>query len=562
MKKNKKEKKDIKKIIIKVINIVCYIITGIFILSLLLGLFPSNKNDDYKLNNTNKNYLVLNSDIQNPNDSDMDSFLNYNDTNLLYVYDDNKKLGANPYGLGLFFQAAHLLQENYNVENLGIISAYRDSNGWLNEFNIVRLELYEPTIDNIYVRIYDENNLLYTLGASNNWGFTGNVTAQYFKFTNSDLFYPYAYNIYLQNSFSYMLYDNGDNFTPFYLTLAPYLEINNKIRNFDLRFKYSATIQNVSVDIPPIITNTSYNFNGLKYESGGDITLHLSNYEGNTTENSYVVYNYPITLSNGGYKYDLKSVVVGADINIRQTPQPFNLKNIVCTNLIYKELSKIGYILGNIQNRYYFNNLRYGDYLTSLVSVVEWSLGYEEFNGYINNILISTNFGTFNNMSINIKRNEFAGNSLILFNIRFGSVIILNAYFSIIQNGNTNDAFVMYDETSDVYVDTTYINKIDNFNDFYITYKVSETPTSNDNNLYLFLELFTNNTNNLYFPSIVGDGNINVHLGDTFSLIANAFSSLIPFLTIAIFPNITLGVLLLVPLAISVLIFVFKMFKR
>lgn len=78
-------------------------------------------------------------------------------------------------------------------------------------------------------------------------------------------------------------------------------------------------------------------------------------------------------------------------------------------------------------------------------------------------------------------------------------------------------------------------------------------PLSESNRIAIYA--FNNNNVGSYSGSLNGNGNV-------FILLGSAFSELLPFLNIMILPNISIGVLLFLPLIVGIVVILFKILKK
>lgn len=565
--KQKQEKKEkIKRKVIKVINVCSYVLAILFILTCVVSCSMTAKKDTNEVQpmQTNPHCLVVNNDLT-IDESGNDMFVNYNDTKAYYVYDSQRLHNANINGLNTFYL---LLSQNSDLlSDLGIYSSYKTSNGWQSEFYIKRVVLSGGVYN-----LYSENELLYQVSTNNNFGMTGIATAQYFKFT-INFAYSFSLNEQLQYSFSYMLTDKNYQYQPLYLTLAPYLEFTPNVRSFYLPFIFYMDVDEYEVPPypPDYVSTTSWKFTNIVYEYYGAFIFENSPWGGNPEYTLDSVYTQPITLKNNNFKIALNR---SYDYPYRDfAPSPKNLKNIVCSNVVFQALSKIGYWLGDIENRYYFNDMSYGDYRSPLVWLFDYYRHTSSHNVWEStiqgDIVIDTNFGTYRSLTLNIYAYRDMSsdiNTYVDIHLKFGSTYVFHGAFYFARADldiTTNDYFELFpadSEETSLYDTTPFINRLPDLQNIGITYNVGTTYNKNNATLYAFLEIFTN-TSNSYYATIVNP-DVNIDLDATFNLISTAIGALLPFLTIAILPNITIGALILIPLAISIIIFVFKMFKR
>lgn len=94
---------------------------------------------------------------------------------------------------------------------------------------------------------------------------------------------------------------------------------------------------------------------------------------------------------------------------------------------------------------------------------------------------------------------------------------------------------------------TTWV--VDNFR--YLTIKGGYRNAVERNQLYSF------NNNNQYTPANIGTGDANV-----FNLFSNVFTAVAPILSIMILPNITIGMLVFIPLVAALIFFIIHIIKK
>lgn len=570
--KQKNEKKEnTKRKIIKVVNVCSYVLSIIFILVCIVSCSMSSKENDRDINPIQKEVssLVVNNDLT-IDENGNDKFVNYNDTKAYYVYDSLNPHNATISGLNNLYLLFYTGSYQYGIDDLGIYSAYKDSSGWQHEFHIKRVDMYEPYPDNYIYKIYDDYGLLWEVSGSNDFNVSG--MAQYFKFT-IDIEYPFQLNSILTQSFSYMLTDIKYQYQPLYLSLAPYLEFTPQVRSFNLPVIFDLNIDVVNdEEIPPSATTTAKRFSYIKYEYFGAMLFEWKGWGATTPTYSYDdIYILPITLNNGNYKYALNTSYNHYERDL--TPSPKILNNIVCSNVVYEKLQYLGYWQGDIDNRYYFNDMTFGDYRAPAV----WLYRYYKYtaihnvweNSIQSGLTIDTSIGVYHSLTLNIYAYDDNTDSVrdyVDIHLKFGSTYVFHGAYNVARHDldiNTNDYIELIPADSgntSLYDSVPYINRLTEINDIGITYNVSDSYSKNDCTLYAFLEMFTNTSNSYY--SAITNSEVNLDLDATFNLISFAISSLLPFLTIAILPNITIGALILIPLAISIIIFVFRMFKR
>jgi hypothetical protein len=334
-----------------------------------------------------------------------------------------------------------------------------------------------------------------------------------------------------QNLFTFFecgaLFDVNDEYiineeVVIYGTLYPYINIPKDTKSFEIIgrfdlsnniFEYGYMLQNSN-----LFTKITYNdfYNSLEFD---DYYNSLENITFKRVETkdyySYILYGYEAT-NYTDYK----------DIPIMYFYAPSYNAYIFAKNYLTAEQSRLN-------GTYYFvyDNYRYD------------TLPNEFSNNYDINFISNNEFFNYINIQIyKLDNSNRKYNISVFYGNAYRSLLVFDFDVTLGLNNATYEYHKQLEQYRIIELDTLY--------------------RENDLNMllteYYFIEP-TEPINNVPLPENPDNPNV---LTDVFDLISSAFLSLTSIFSIAIFPYVTLGALLLVPIVVMIILFVINLFKR
>lgn len=548
----KKEKKQLTKILLEKKKekglLWCKILTAVSLsLSLLSLLFSCSANVN-KADQTNKseikNQIVL-------NDTEIDTFFTKNEVVNEYLTFDRYIFDTSSY-TSLMNVLYTYVSNNTNEDNIFQFQFF----SLQNNINTTFL-CNEVVLDNTQLYFYYEDVLQISVPYQSTTT-TPYLTSVSLSFINGGL-YPFDSDLMLHVQNAYYFKNGVVNSSPITYYMPPYIAISGEQNNFvvnarfnlsgesfyRMEYVYKTKLNLINVNGEP---SQDYNFSIMSYDYDNNIYYYGVSPNTRTEDNNSWNAGYNVvngTLTNVALT---KKSVTFFDYYFQYNNKYYSIDYVI-NNAIYNQVlsswgdwsdnSAAGYIYNRIKDNANVKTLirSYELYDTSAV-ILYGGLSYRTINMYAT--YNPAGVTEWDNFTLEIELYSPQTNITTLVS---GVVIQFLAL--------SQPAHVGYYLTNTTQIISINNLRLDSYSNFNVIYDVF-IPYSNQESRPPFIDNEGNTTGNAA-DSV---------FADVFTLINHAFSSILAFLSIEIFGKYTLGVFLLVPLMITIMLFIIGLFKR